>query len=262
VRASVRDTTVPRFNPPAGNRPGQSDSENGIWPGQSDGRTDRQIFYGRTGPDRRPLYNFDQRSLVSLSVSGQSVCDGGYQGWYLCGSQTGFEKKPNIHLELSGLSDWRAGQGQGSSYRQGRAGRQGQGQGRPGKKTWEILGYGFQDMVFRTWDLNFGAWEILGYGFQDLRSQLWGLDFHTRGFQDRNLKTFRTWFPGCGISILGPGFHTGGFTVAFGHGHPLVLDKLIELSVKSCPVGPELHPSFDAPSPPLLAVVHKVMTFY
>jgi len=26
------------------------------------------------------------------------------------------------------------------------------------KKTWEILGYGFQDMVFRTWDLNFGAW--------------------------------------------------------------------------------------------------------
>jgi hypothetical protein len=36
------------------------------------------------------------------------------------------------------------------------------------KKTWEILGYGFQDMVFRTWDLNFGAWEILGYGFQDM----------------------------------------------------------------------------------------------
>jgi hypothetical protein len=22
---------------------------------------------------------------------------------------------------------------------------------------WEILGYGFQDMVFKTWDLNFGA---------------------------------------------------------------------------------------------------------
>ncbi len=40
--------------------------------------------------------------------------------------------------------------------------------GRPGKKTWEILGYDFQDMVFRTWDLNFGAWEILGYGFQDM----------------------------------------------------------------------------------------------
>jgi hypothetical protein len=55
-----------------------------------------------------------------------------------------------------------------------------------------------------------------------LGSQLWGLDFHTRGFQDRNLKTFRTWFSECGISILGPGFHTWGFTVAFGHGHPLV----------------------------------------
>jgi len=31
--------------------------------------------------------------------------------------------------------------------------------------AWKILGYGFQDIVFRTWDLNFGAWEILGYGF-------------------------------------------------------------------------------------------------
>jgi hypothetical protein len=43
--------------------------------------------------------------------------------------------------------------------------------GQLGKKTWEILGYGFQnlgsqlwglgnfqDMVFRTWDLNFGVW--------------------------------------------------------------------------------------------------------
>jgi len=48
--------------------------------------------------------------------------------------------------------------------------------------TWEILEYGFQDMVFRTWDLNFGAWEILGYGFQDLGSQLWGLG------------NFRIWF--------------------------------------------------------------------
>jgi len=49
-------------------------------PGQADGRTDGQIFYGRTGPDRRPLYNLDQRSLVSLSVSGQSVCDGDFVG--------------------------------------------------------------------------------------------------------------------------------------------------------------------------------------
>jgi len=36
-------------------------------------------------------------------------------------------------------------------------------------------------MVFRTWDLNFGAWEILGYGFQDM-------------------------VLGLGISTLGPGF--------------------------------------------------------
>jgi hypothetical protein len=38
--------------------------------------------------------------------------------------------------------------------------------------AWGILGYGFQDMVFRTWDLNFRAWEILGYGFQDMVSGL------------------------------------------------------------------------------------------
>jgi len=128
--------------------------------------------------------------------------------------------RQNLHVCLT--------DGQGSRYRQGRAARAGQ--ARPGKKTWEILGYGFQDMVFRIWDLNFGAWEILGYvfriwdlnfgaweilgygfqelgsqlwglvyfriwfsrhGFQDMGSQLWGLDFHTRDFQDRNLKTFR-----------------------------------------------------------------------
>jgi hypothetical protein len=47
------------------------------------------------------------------------------------------------------------------------------------------------------------AHERTGHGFQDLGSQLWGLDFHTRGFQDRTLKTFKTWFSGCGISILG-----------------------------------------------------------
>jgi hypothetical protein len=52
--------------------------------------------------------------------------------------------------------------GQGEAARPGQAKHE---QARPGKKTWEILGYGFQDMVFRTWDLNFGAWEILGYGF-------------------------------------------------------------------------------------------------
>ncbi len=41
----------------------------------------------------------------------------------------------------------------------------------------EILGYGFQDMVFKTWDLNFGAWEILGYGFQDMVFKTWDLNF-------------------------------------------------------------------------------------
>jgi hypothetical protein len=37
--------------------------------------------------------------------------------------------------------------------------------------------YGFQDMVFGTWDLNFGAWEILGYGFQDMVFKAWDLNF-------------------------------------------------------------------------------------
>jgi len=107
-------------------------------------------------------------------------------------------------------------------------------------QTWKFFGHDFQDvgssvfgdLEFALWvpktqkDLgNFRIW-LSGHGFQDLGSQLWGLDFHTRGFQDRNLKTFRTWFSGCGISILGRGFHTGGFTVAFGHGHPLVPYKL------------------------------------
>jgi hypothetical protein len=59
------------------------------------------------------------------------------------------------------------------------------------------------------WGLgNFRIW-FSGHGFQDLGSQLWDLNFHTHGFQDRNLKTFKTWFSGCGISILGPGFHSG-----------------------------------------------------
>jgi hypothetical protein len=40
-----------------------------------------------------------------------------------------------------------------------------------------ILGYDFQDMVFGTWDLNFGAWEILGYGFQDMVFRTWDLNF-------------------------------------------------------------------------------------
>jgi hypothetical protein len=37
--------------------------------------------------------------------------------------------------------------------------------------------YGFQDMVFEIWDLNFGAWEILGYGFQDMIFKTSDLNF-------------------------------------------------------------------------------------
>jgi hypothetical protein len=72
-----------------------------------------------------------------------------------------------------------------------------------------FLGHGFSDLGSQLWGLgNFRIW-FSRHGFRDLGSQLWGLNFHTRGFQDRNLKTFRTWFSGCGISILGPGFNTG-----------------------------------------------------
>jgi hypothetical protein len=86
-------------------------------------------------------------------------------------------------------------------------------------------------MVFRTWDLNFGAWEILGY-VQDMVFRTWDLNFGAWIFtlSVSKIETFRMWFSRCGISILGPGFHsvrrsrapTGDFTVAFGHSHPLV----------------------------------------
>jgi hypothetical protein len=45
------------------------------------------------------------------------------------------------------------------------------------KKTWEILGYGFQDLGSQLWGLgNFRIW-FSGHGFQDVRSQFWDLDF-------------------------------------------------------------------------------------
>ncbi len=54
-----------------------------------------------------------------------------------------------------------------------------------------ISGHGFQDLGSQLWGLgNFRIW-FSGHGFQDLGSQLWGLDFHTCGFQDRNLNTFK-----------------------------------------------------------------------
>jgi hypothetical protein len=41
---------------------------------------------------------------------------------------------------------------------------------------------------------------------------------------------------------------------------PTTFHNIIKLSVKSCPVGPELHPSFDASTPP--GFVCKVMKFH
>ncbi len=32
-------------------------------------------------------------------------------------------------------------------------------------------------MVFKIWDLNFGAWEIFSYGFQDMVFKTWDLNF-------------------------------------------------------------------------------------
>jgi hypothetical protein len=48
-----------------------------------------------------------------------------------------------------------------------------------GSQLWGLGNFriGFQDMVFKTWDLNFGAWEILGYGFQDMVFKTWDLNF-------------------------------------------------------------------------------------
>jgi hypothetical protein len=43
--------------------------------------------------------------------------------------------------------------------------------------AWEILEYSFQNMVFKTWDFNFGAWEILEYSFQNMVFKTWDLNF-------------------------------------------------------------------------------------
>ncbi len=96
----------------------------------------------------------------------------------------------------------RAGAGQQLQIGQGRAGRGGHaraGEARASQAKQKDLGnfriwfsgHGFQDLGSQLWGLgNFRIW-FSGHGFQDLGSQLWGLDFHTRGFQDRNLKTLR-----------------------------------------------------------------------
>jgi hypothetical protein len=91
-------------------------------------------------------------------------------------------------------------------------------------------------MVFRTWDLKFGAWiftlavskietsKLLGRDFQDVGSQFWDLDFTQGASHD----------PGPGI-FLAHDFQDmdgepGDFTVSEGHGHPLVFNN-------SCTIG-------------------------
>jgi len=76
---------------------------------------------------------------------------------------------------------------------QGKAGQQGQ------VRAGQVSGHGFQDLGSQLWGLrNFRIW-FLGHGFQDLGFQLWGLG------------NFRIWFSGLGISTLGPGFSHRGF---------------------------------------------------
>ncbi|CAK9278162.1 unnamed protein product [Sphagnum jensenii] len=57
----MRDATVPRFNPPA--EPAWTVGFRKRDSTQTVRQTDRQILYGRIGSDRRPFYNFNQRSL-------------------------------------------------------------------------------------------------------------------------------------------------------------------------------------------------------
>jgi hypothetical protein len=83
------------------------------------------------------------------------------------------------------------------------------------------------------WSLgNFRIW-FSGHGFWDLGSQLWGLGnfriwFSGHGFQDM---VFRTWDLNFGTWMWDLNFGTWishrGFTVAFGHGHPLVTIMMV-----------------------------------
>ncbi len=121
--------------------------------------------------------------------------------------------------------------------------------GFPRPKTWEISGYGFQDVGSQLWVLDFHTGglqdqnlKILGRDFQDVGSQFWDLNFtltvsktqtweilghdsqdmgsHFLGpekFQKlggsvtQHLEMFRTWFSRRGIPSLGPGFYIRGF---------------------------------------------------
>ncbi len=119
-------------------------------------------------------------------------------------------------------------------------------------QTWKFFGHDLQDVgssVFGDLEFalrvsktqkdlgNFRIW-FSWHGFQDLGSQLWGLNFHTRDFEDRNLKTFKMWFSGCGISILAHDFQDMDgepcdFTVSEGHEHPLVTSIVTSVAYRT-----------------------------
>jgi hypothetical protein len=110
------------------------------------------IFHGMKHLPNIGIYLLYNYNSVSVCLSVRPTVDLGFK------TSTDGQDQVLKSRSLDGRGGW---QGRG---RQGRA-------GRPGKKTWEIL----------------------GYGFQDLGSQLWGLG------------NFRIWFSGLGISTLGPG---------------------------------------------------------
>jgi hypothetical protein len=91
--------------------------------------------------------------------------------------------------------------------------------------------FGFQDMIFRTWDLNFGAWiftlavsktetwKLLERDFQDVGSQFWDLDFTQGASHDRR--------PGIFLAhdFQDMDGEPSDFIVSEGHGHPLVFNN-------------------------------------
>jgi hypothetical protein len=219
VRACVRPTGQFRVLMDRLNRPGRSDSENGNlgpddWCDASFMKTKKRKSRGEF-----PLL---------LNKSNHDFLVDFFGG---CHSQDHWE----LHKLKRKLSTWRSAAKPVCPFddvpRQNRLIRPTRFHGRTGLKIWGPVrrvsgprpteGHGlFIYLLFiyfffffalncsRCYSENFRIW-FSGHGFRDLGSQLCGLDFHTRRFQDRNLKTFRTWFSGCGISILGPGFNTG-----------------------------------------------------
>jgi hypothetical protein len=98
------------------------------------------------------------------------------------------KKNPNRGVGRGGGQQGWGGRGGGSRGGGGRGGGWGKGEGGPRRVFFFFFFYrpkmprtyyGFQDMVFETWDLNFGACEILGYGFQDMVFKTWDPNFGT-----------------------------------------------------------------------------------